>query len=148
MSNLATIDTGDQQVGEERYSNNDQNFMETIETRWLTNWKPSESWSNKVSYVKLEPQCKLEAFGGNGFSQRLGSWGGAANLQNGHEMIDGKENNKINSYKCTCSRPMESCESHYAYGKDVPKGCPSPKCDVATYSLTDSWRRKVFYHQQ
>ena len=137
------MDTGNQQLGEERQSNNDQNFMETIDTRWLTNWKPSESWSKKVSYVKIEPQCKFEAFTDNGFGQLIGAWRGAAILPNGHEMIERKENNKMNSYKCTCSRPMASCESHYTYGKKVPKGCPKPACDVATYSLTDSWRRKV-----
>ena len=115
---------------------NTGNQQETV-----TNWKPSGSWSNKVSYVQLEPQCKLEAFNQNGFSHRIGSWRGAQNLQNGHEMLLGRENDKMSSYKCSCSK--QSCDSYYMFGKDIPKGCQPPKCDVVTYSLTDSWRRQV-----
>ena len=109
----------------------------------VTNWKPSTNWTNKVSHVQIEPQCKLEAFKNNGFTQPIASWRGAINLANGHEMLAGKEDNRINNYKCTCSD--ESCESYYMYGKDVPKGCQIPQCDVVTYSVTDSWRRKVLF---
>ena len=122
VSNLATIETGSQQDG-------------------VTNWKPSSSWTDKISYVQLEPKCKLEAFNQNDFTKLIGSWRGSQNLQNGHEMLEGKENDKISSYTCSCSE--ESCDSYYMFGKDVPKGCQSPKCDVVTYSLTDSWRKKV-----
>ena len=109
----------------------------------VTNWKPSESWTNKVSYVQVEPQCTLEAFNHNSFGQPIGAWRGSKNLQNAHEMVDGKENNKISSYKCNCSD--QSCESYYMYGKDLPSGCPLPQCDVITYAVTDSWRKKVLY---
>ena len=107
-----------------------------------TNWKPTSDWSNRISFIQIEPKCKIEGFRSKNFGGRLSKWRGSANLPNRHEMEQPRENDKMSSFKCTCSD--ESCDSYYSFGKGVSPGCPKPECDVVTYSICDSWKKKVW----
>lgn len=82
----------------------------------------------------------VEGFSGTDFKGRLSEWRGSATLPNRHEMKQQGGNDKIKSFKCTCSN--QSCDSYYSFGKGITPGCPAPQCDVATYTISDSWRKR------
>ena len=106
-----------------------------------TNWKPTDDWSDRISLIQIEPKCKVEGFTGSDFKGRMREWRGSATLPNRHEMKQRGGNDKIKSFKCSCSD--QSCGNYYSFGKGITPGCPAPQCDVATYTISDSWRKRV-----
>ena len=124
VSNLATMNT-------------------VVKQQDTTNWKPTDNWSDRISSIQIEPKCKIEGFTGTDFKGRMTEWRGSATLPNRHEMKQQRGNDKMQSFKCTCSN--KSCDSFYSFGKGISPGCPTPLCDVATYTISDSWRKRVSF---
>ena len=103
----------------------------------VTNWKATDDWSKRISFIQIEPKCQIEGFTGTNFRGRMTTWRGSHTLLNAHEMR-AHDDNKMSSYKCSCNTQV-SCDRYYAFGKTI-SGCPQPQCDVVTYSISDSWK--------
>jgi len=100
-------------------------------------------WKNIASYVEVEPNCVFEGYKDANFGTLLGRWRGSIDAPNKHEMDLKYENDKMESFKCTCKE--QTCAEHYTYGNDwTPHGgCPMPQCGVVSYDICDSWKKKV-----
>lgn len=102
-----------------------------------TNWKPTRDIADKISFIQVEPKCVLQGFRRENFHGLMANWRGSHTHLNVHEMSV-RDDNTMKSYKCTCNN-LVSCDEYYTYGN--PRvGCPAPQCDVASYSVSDSWR--------
>ena len=71
----------------------------------------------------------------------LGRWRGSVSAPNRHEMDSKFENDKLKSLKCSCKE--QTCEEHYTYGTGISAGCAKPECNVISYEICDSWKKKV-----
>lgn len=96
-----------------------------------------KKWSNKASFVQVQEDCELSAFNKPNFVQLMGKW------DMDHVFASKRENNKMSSYQCTCSKGGTDCGGDYFGGAPIGEECQNPKCDRAEFKLIDSWSSTV-----
>ena len=101
------------------------------------------TWANIVSYIEVQPSCVFEAYKDPDFKSMIGVWRGQLDRPNIHELDLKYENDKMESFKCTCEE--QTCAEHYTYGNswNMNGNCPMPECGLVSYDICDSWKKKV-----
>jgi len=106
-----------------------------------------ERWTNKISFLQVQPGCSFSGFNKPKFKQLIGKWGGRDGES--HAMTK-KQNNKISSYECSCVDPNEPDECAKEYfggdgkGPDTghsgqPCKTKQPLCDSSLFEYVDVW---------
>ena len=103
-----------------------------------------DNWSNRVSWIEIEPKCVFEGFRNKNFGGQLGTWKGLLDSKTSQELDPYYENDKMKSFKCKCQETF-TCEDQYTYNFENPKNCLTPDCNIARIQLDDAWKKKVSY---
>lgn len=102
------------------------------------------NWNNKASTVRVNKNCELKAYNKPNYRNLLGNFGGD------DFALEGKLNNKMSSFSCSCYYNGRGCFDKYYGSPDVildsgTEECPKPQCgedNGVQFNVVDSWSSK------